>query len=197
MEERVQGSRFIASIGLAQDTVQARMFVDGVRAEFPDATHQCWAFVAGPPSNTAHVGLSDASEPKGTAGRPILNTLLHSGVGDIVAVVTRYFGGVKLGKGRLGRAYARSVSRCVETVRTSERMTTVRVRVRVGLAAGGSLLRLLDKLSATEREEQYSSEIEVVARVPVQALARLEEEVSVLTSGEARVECVGEAPDRG
>ena len=171
--------------------------MDGVRAEFPDATHHCWAFVAGPPGNTAHVGLSDAGEPKGTAGRPILNTLLHSGVGDIVAVVTRFFGGVKLGKGGLGRAYAGSVSRCVETVRTAERMTTVWVRVRVGLAVGGSLLRLFDKLGATEREEQYSSEIEVVARVPVQALARLEDEISALTSGEARVECVGEAPGRG
>ncbi|NLG62975.1 MAG: hypothetical protein GX539_12100, partial [Candidatus Cloacimonetes bacterium] len=100
----VQRSRFIATLAHAPDVESARAFIEEVRAEFPDATHNCWAFVAGPPGSTSHVGFSDAGEPHGTAGRPMLDVLLHSGIGEVAAVVTRYFGGVKLGKGGLVRA---------------------------------------------------------------------------------------------
>ena len=61
----------------------AHAFVKHVKDEFPDATHNCWAFVVGPPGSTSHVGLSDNGEPHNTAGKPMLNTLLHSGVGEI------------------------------------------------------------------------------------------------------------------
>jgi uncharacterized YigZ family protein len=196
-EDKVRRSRFIASIGRAPDAERARAFIDAVRAEFPDATHHCWAFVAGAPGTTACIGLSDAGEPHGTAGRPVLNTLLHSGVGEIVAVVTRYFGGVKLGKGPLGRAYSGSVAKAIESLKTSERVVRIPVRITVAFSAGDSLFRLLDELGATGRKERFSGEVESVARVPVRELARLEREVSAMTSGKGRVELLREAVDRG
>ena len=79
VEELIQRSRFITTAAHAPDANAANAFVDSVRESFPDATHHCWAFVAGPPGSTAHIGMSDDGEPHGTAGRPMLTVLLHSG----------------------------------------------------------------------------------------------------------------------
>ena len=87
----------------------ARAFVEQIRTKHADATHNCWAFVTGAPGHSGQVGFSDDGEPHGTAGRPMLQVLLHCGVGEITMVVTRWFGGVKLGTGGLVRAYQDSV----------------------------------------------------------------------------------------
>jgi uncharacterized YigZ family protein len=108
-EEIIKRSRFIASVAHADTEKEAKAFISNVKNEFPDAAHHCWAYAAGPPGDTARVGMSDDGEPHGTAGRPILTVILHSDIGEIVAVVTRYFGGTKLGKGGLVRAYSGSV----------------------------------------------------------------------------------------
>jgi uncharacterized YigZ family protein len=105
LEDTIRRSRFLVSLAHAPDSAAARAFVESVRREFPDATHNCWAFAAGPPGDTAKVGCSDDGEPHGTAGRPMLTVLLHGEVGEICVVATRYFGGVKLGSGGLVRAY--------------------------------------------------------------------------------------------
>ena len=109
VEQEVQRSRFLTTVEPVASAEEARAFVARVSAEFPDANHHCWAFVVGPPGSTASVGLSDDGEPHGTAGRPMLTALLHGGVGDIAAVVTRWFGGELLGKGGLVRAYTGGV----------------------------------------------------------------------------------------
>lgn len=118
VEEVIERSRFITSIGCAGDLETARAFIERVRREFRDASHNCHAFLIGPPGRTAQVGMSDAGEPHGTAGRPMLSSLVHSGVSDVVAVVTRYFGGVKLGKGGLSRAYSGCVKNALQQART-------------------------------------------------------------------------------
>ena len=107
MQETIQRSRFITTVSHAPAPTPAHEFVKQIRDEFPDATHNCWAFASGPSGSTSHVRFSDDGEPHNTAGKPMLNTLLHRGVGEIVAVCTRYYGGAKLGTGGLSRAYAR------------------------------------------------------------------------------------------
>lgn len=104
-EEVIRRSRFIVSMARVQGPDQAKAFIERIRVEHPDATHNCWAFQAGPAGSTAFAGCSDDGEPKGTAGRPMLTVLLHCGVGEIAAVVTRYFGGTLLGTGGLVHAY--------------------------------------------------------------------------------------------
>src|SRR4051812_21661975 len=104
-ELTIERSRFICTIAHAAEPDDAHAFIREMNAEFGDATHNCWAFVAGPPGDTNRIGMSDDGEPHGTAGRPMLTVLTHSGVGDIVAVVTRYYGGTKLGTGGLVKAY--------------------------------------------------------------------------------------------
>lgn len=115
-EDVVRRSRFIVSIARVSSTEEAKAFIERIRAEHPTATHNCWAFNAGAPEDTAQVGASDDGEPQGTAGRPMLTVLLHSGVGEIVAVVTRYFGGTLLGTGGLVRAYQGSVKQGLDSL---------------------------------------------------------------------------------
>jgi uncharacterized YigZ family protein len=104
VEQRAGNSRFIATAGPAFTVDEARTFIARIRAEFADATHNVPAYVIGHGQTTvAH--CHDDGEPAGTAGRPILAVLQGSGLGDGVVVVTRYFGGTKLGTGGLVRAY--------------------------------------------------------------------------------------------
>ena len=103
-----------------------------MNVEFPDATHNCWAYVAGPPASTGRVGMSDAGEPHGTAGRPMLTVLLHSGVGEIAAVVTRYYGGIKLGTGGLVKAYGGAVLAALEALPRVERIDYVDAALSIG-----------------------------------------------------------------
>src|SRR5512136_2760165 len=110
-EISISNSRFIASLAPSFSVDEARAFIQRIKAEFPDATHHVPVYLIGQgDSEIAH--CSDAGEPSGTAGRPALAILRGSGLGDVVVVVTRYFGGTKLGTGGLVRAYsdaARSV----------------------------------------------------------------------------------------
>jgi uncharacterized YigZ family protein len=122
VEEEILRSRFVTTLAYAPTVEEARAFIDEVRVEFDDASHNCWAYVVGQPGSTAQNGMSDDGEPHGTAGRPMLTVLLHSGVGDIAAVVTRYFGGTLLGKGGLVRAYSGGVQYALESLPTAEKV---------------------------------------------------------------------------
>ncbi len=188
VEELIQRSRFITTAAHAPDANAANAFVDSVRELFPDATHHCWAFVAGPPGSTAHIGMSDDGEPHGTAGRPMLTVLLHSGVGEVVTVCTRYFGGVNLGTGGLSRAYAGGVKLLLQTLPTELKIKRVHVSVRVAYPHVESLQRLLDDLEVVVEHEEYGEEVRYQIAVPVMTLETLREQLAQLTSGEGVLE---------
>lgn len=114
-EETIEKSRFLTTLAPVATADEARAFVQEVSVEFKDATHNCWAFRIGAPSLRANIGMSDDGEPHGTAGRPMLDVLLGSDVGDVAAVVTRWFGGTKLGKGGLVRAYGDCVKHALDS----------------------------------------------------------------------------------
>lgn len=187
VEETVRRSRFIATLGPASDAGAAQALVRAVREQFPDATHHCWAYVAGPPGTTAHVGMSDDGEPHGTAGRPILTRLLHSGFGDVAAVVTRYYGGVKLGRGGLGRAYAGAVDTALASLPRRMRVSRIDVLIEVDYPAVDGLLRVLDGLGAVRGEEDFAERVRVRSAVPTDALEALERAVADLSSGTGAV----------
>ena len=188
VEELIQRSRFITTAAHAPDANAANAFVDSVSESFPDATHHCWAFVAGPPGSTAHIGMSDDGEPHGTAGRPMLTVLLHSGVGEVVTVCTRYFGGVKLGTGGLSRAYAGGVKLLLQTLPTELKIKRVHVSVRVAYPHVESLQRLLDDLEVVVEHEEYGEEVKYQIAVPAMTLETLREQLAQLTSGEGVLE---------
>lgn len=130
-EQVIKKSRFIAYLAHASSPEAAHVYIASIRAQYPDARHVCWAFIAGEIGNTPHVSCSDDGEPSGTAGKPMLNVLQHGGVGEIVAVVVRYFGGVKLGTGGLVRAYSGSVTEAMKVITTVERVPMQLLRLTV------------------------------------------------------------------
>ena len=142
-EETVKRSRFIVTVGRAASPEAAHAFIEKIREEHSQATHNCWAFNAGEPGSTAQVGASDDGEPKGTAGRPMLTAVLHSGIGEVVVVVTRYFGGILLGTGGLVRAYQGSAQLGLEKVPTRAREVLIRCLVSMDTAHDGIFQNLL------------------------------------------------------
>ena len=168
IEETILRSRFITTLAPAPTVDAARAFVAAVRAEFSDATHNCWAYVVGAPGSTAQIGMSDDGEPAGTAGKPMLNVLLGSGVGDVAAVVTRYFGGAKLGTGGLVRAYSGGVKTALQQLPVAEKVESVLLRVILPYRLYQPLERLLPAFEAEVIESQFAAEVTLRVRLPVE-----------------------------
>jgi len=190
VEDTVQRSRFVTTVARAGDAEAAHAFVARIRDEMPDATHHCWAFVAGPPGSTAQIGLRDDGEPHGTAGRPMLTTLLHGGVGEVVAVCTRWFGGVKLGTGGLSRAYSGGVKHALEALPTVEKVDRVRLRATLGYADVDGFRRLAEASDVSVEGETFAADVTFVVGVPVSTRPAFEAAVSELTQGRGRIEAV-------
>lgn len=187
VEESIRRSRFITTLAPAATVAAAHQFIARIRAEFPDATHNCWAFVAGPPGSTTAVGLSDDGEPHGTAGRPMLEALLHSEVGEVAAVVTRYFGGVKLGKGGLQRAYSGGVKLALASLPRVERVDRVGLVVVLDYSALDPVRRMAQELDAELTGESFTDDVRLELAVPVGAVDRFRAGVAELTGGRAVV----------
>ncbi|TCV95655.1 IMPACT family protein [Biostraticola tofi] len=116
LSAEIKKSRFITLLEPACGTVAAKAFIARIRAEHPSAAHHCWAYIAGPADDQQQWGFSDDGEPSGTAGRPMLAQLAGSGLGEITAVVVRYYGGVRLGTGGLVKAYGGGVQQALKRV---------------------------------------------------------------------------------
>ena len=120
--EEIKKSRFITLLAHTDGVAAAKAFVESVRAEHPDARHHCVAWVAGRPDDSQQLGFSDDAEPAGTAGKPMLAQLMGSGVGEITAVVVRYYGGILLGTGGLVKAYGGGVQQALNLLTTQIKM---------------------------------------------------------------------------
>ena len=187
VEETIQRSRFITTLSHAPGSADAHEFVKRIRDEFPDATHNCWAFAAGPPGSTSHVGLSDDGEPHNTAGKPMLNTLLHSGVGEIVAVCTRYHGGVKLGTGGLSRAYSSGAKLALDALPTEPKIDRVAVEIVIAYENVSDLHRIMSEMEVLVEAEAYGERVEFEGAVPAEAFDSFSAAVADATSGSGSV----------
>ena len=189
-ERVIERSRFIATVARAATPEEAAAFVRQVSDEFPDATHNCWAFVAGSPGSTMHVGMSDDGEPHGTAGRPMLTVLLHSGLGEVAAVVTRYYGGTKLGTGGLARAYGGTLQDAIATLPRAERMTMVTLEVVVDYGAISVVQMLAPVHEATIERADYDAEVRYTLVLPDARVPELADALREATSGRAVVRTI-------
>lgn len=197
VQEVIRRSRFITTVTHAPDSESAHRFLEKIREEFPDATHHCWAFVAGPPGSTTAIGMSDDGEPHGTAGRPMLNALLHGGVGEIAAVSTRYFGGTKLGTGGLSRAYSGGIKLALESLPTREKIERTTVRIRVDYESVDTLKHLLEEAEALVIEEAYEAQVTFLVSVPAAALGGLEGKLAGVTRGQGVMERPDDTQEEG
>lgn len=187
VERVIERSRFVATVGRAATPDEAAAFVRAVGAEFPDATHNCWAYVAGAPGSTSHVGMSDDGEPHGTAGRPMLTVLLHSGVGEVAAVVTRWYGGTKLGTGGLARAYGGTLGDAMATLPRAERMTLVRVEATVAYDAISAVQLLLPAHEGVVEAVAYDADVRYRIALPDARVQGFDDALREATSARASV----------
>ncbi|XXF75123.1 YigZ family protein [Myxococcaceae bacterium GXIMD 01537] len=194
VEQEIQRSRFITTLAHTGSAEEAKAFIASVRQEFADANHNCWAYVAGPPGSTAQVGMSDDGEPHGTAGRPMLTALLHGGVGEVSAVVTRYFGGTLLGKGGLVRAYTGCVQQALASLPTTERVRKVRLSVSLDYGSIDRVRRMLPGHEAHLVAEDYGAAVGYRIELPLTRLEAFRKALQDETHGQASVE-VEEAED--
>jgi|SRR6185295_3257452 len=169
-EIREKGSLFLAVIGPAAGEAAARAVLAALEREFPNATHQCWAWRLGSPPRERS---SDAGEPAGTAGVPILQVLRGAELSDVLAVVVRWFGGTKLGKGGLARAYAAAIRAALQGLPVIVRVPAVPVAVEVSYERVGAVKRLLRPPEIELESEEYGSMARLVLRVHEERLEAL------------------------
>ncbi|HLS50057.1 MAG TPA: YigZ family protein [Actinomycetaceae bacterium] len=160
-ELEIKRSRFITDLAHTDDEEAARDLIGAARAEFPDARHHCSAFIVGVPGANAIERSSDDGEPAGTAGKPMLDVLRGAGLCDVTAVVTRYFGGIKLGTGGLVRAYSDAVRLALETAPLVRLKTLQRFAVAIEHGEAGRVEAELRRAGYQIDEVTYGHEAEI------------------------------------
>jgi uncharacterized YigZ family protein len=186
-EQTIDRSRFICTLERVSSAADAQGFLREMNDEFSDATHNCWAYLIGAPGSTDRIGMSDAGEPHGTAGRPMLTVLQHSGVGDIAAIVTRYYGGTNLGTGGLVKAYGGTVQLALATMPRVERIDYLEMTVTIGYESISALQQMLPRFESTSQHEDYGERATLRLRVPAARAAELRAALLDATSGRAEV----------
>ncbi|MBB6118365.1 YigZ family protein [Nocardiopsis algeriensis] len=188
-ELEIKKSRFLCAMARVDSEEAARAFIAARRKEHWSATHNCTAYVLGEDGDVQR--SSDDGEPAGTAGVPMLEVLRHRELTDTVAVVTRYFGGVKLGAGGLIRAYGNAVSAAVDELGVLERRRLLVVDVYADYVLGGRLESDLRDSSLIVRGTSYEERVRVEVALPEEDLAEFEVRLAELTGGKAEFEVRG------
>ncbi|NUM48888.1 MAG: YigZ family protein, partial [Anaerolineales bacterium] len=186
-EITVVNSRFIASLAPAFNVEEARAFIAQIKGEFADATHNVPVFVIGHGQSIIE-HCHDDGEPSGTAGRPALAVLRGSGLGDVVAVVTRYFGGTQLGKGGLVRAYGDAIRAGLETLPRAEKIATQTVMLSLAYAWYEQVRRVIDAHHGQMLDEDFAGDITLTVRFRMGEVAGFQTALTELTHGTLRGE---------
>jgi uncharacterized YigZ family protein len=188
-EISVVNSRFIATLGPAFTVAEAKDLIQQVRREFPDASHHVPAYLIGYGSSvTAH--CSDAGEPAGTAGRPALAVLQGSGLGDAALVITRYFGGTKLGTGGLVHAYGEAARQVIAQAPRARKMLTQLVMLGLPYRLLEQARLLVAAHSGKILDESFAAEITQTLRFPVEKLPGFQAAISELSNGSLQAELI-------
>lgn len=187
-EIEVDRSRFITTAQEVTLPAEAQAFVAAIKAEFPDANHNCWAYLIGPPGSSDQIGLSDDGEPHGVAGRPMLTTLQHSGLGDTALVVSRYFGGIKLGMGGMVKAYTAAAQTALEQLPRSLRIAWVEILASFDYSVLTPLKLRLPDFETEILATDYADKVSARLRLPEEQLASFQAMFFDLTAGQGALE---------
>jgi uncharacterized YigZ family protein len=188
-EIEVLRSRFIATLGLVETVEDTKARLASVASELTNASHHAYAYVVGHGSSIIE-GMSDAGEPSGTAGYPIMASLRGSKLGDCMIIVTRYFGGTLLGTGGLVRAYTDAAKAVLETAPTEQNVERSQLLVTIAYTYYKRLLRTLRSLEAVVDQEDFSADVTVLVTLPAANVEQLQTLLRELTAGKAVVESI-------
>lgn len=181
----VKRSRFIGTVSPAFSEAEAESFVESIRAKYPDATHNVYAYSVG--LGTPIERLSDDGEPKGTAGYPILDVIHKRSLRNVVCVVTRYFGGTLLGAGGLLRAYGKTANLALDEAGALKYIYHSLMRVRVAYDQFGRLQRELENQGCVIDNVDYGEAVQISAFVKEEAVPALTKRISDLTASRAEI----------
>lgn len=190
--DEIKKSRFITLLAHTEGVEAAKAFVESVRAEHPAARHHCVAWVAGPPNDSQQLGFSDDGEPAGTAGKPMLAQLMGSDVGEVTAVVVRYYGGILLGTGGLVKAYGGGVHQALAELTTQRKtpLTEYTLQCEYGQLAG--VESLLAQFSGKVVSSDYQADVHLRVALPQAELAAFSTRLADFSRGALQLRRIGE-----
>ena len=171
-EEKIKRSVFIANVEICHNEEESKSFLNRITSEHHNATHNCRAYIIGETEYS-----SDDGEPSGTAGRPILNAIKRSGLVNVMVIVTRYYGGVKLGVRGLIDAYGGVAEKALSMAGSAERVITCEFAVSLEYGSMGIISKLLD---AYNPSWQYGEAVNVTASVPIDDEEKITRELEEL-----------------
>ncbi len=186
-EIKIKGSRFIGQIYLCDDSNKAREILDGIRKKYFDATHNCYAWKVGI-GREVQFKYSDDGEPNGTAGRPIYDQLEGAGLTDVIIIVTRYFGGTKLGTGGLTHAYSDCAAEVIKKAGTVEKFITGHFDVNLDFSDYGPVERAVLSAGAVILQSEFSDRVDLKLEIRKSQLEFLKEKLVDITSGRIKID---------
>ena len=170
------GSRFIAFIYPVETEEEVREIVSGLRKEYHDARHHCYAYRLGYKGDVFRA--SDDGEPSGSAGRPILGQIDSAGLSDVLVVVVRYFGGIKLGIPGLIRAYKTSTADAIAHATVVEKVAGRHFRLDFGYLAMNAVQKVLKDLDLPQKDQDFGERCSLLTRVRLSLEEAFRERIS-------------------
>lgn len=187
-EIRVNNSRFIASLSLATSVSSANAFIQHIEKKYPDASHHVPAYIIGHgASKISHA--NDDGEPSGTAGRPALAVLDGSGLGDVVVVITRYFGGTKLGTGGLVRAYSDAVRSLLHITSKAKKVNAYLIKLSLPYSYYETISNMIRGFGGKEDKADFGGDVKMTIHIPSSSFEKFKSRILEITSG-AVVPCL-------
>lgn len=180
-------SRFIAQVWPICNKESGFKYFDQAKSAFPDARHHCWAYLLGDPEQALSAGFNDDGEPGGTAGKPMLNVLTQRKVGNVFAIVIRYFGGIKLGAGGLTRAYGQAVSGALDCAQYCQVIPTKAIWITLDYALEDRLRGILNQLGPVDIDVYYSDKVTLACQYPEHQIEELRQVVQNQSAGKAQL----------
>ena len=188
-EQKVLNSLFIATLAPAFSIDEARTFMKRIREEFSDASHNIPVYIIGG-GNTVTEYFSDDGEPAGTSGKPALTVLRGSGLGDVVMVITRYFGGTLLGTGGLVKAYTEAAQSVVNAVARGQRQSVHMVLLAIPYNYLERIRLIAPRCRGEIQGEDFAGDITLTIRFPVESFDAFQKEIKELSSGKLQAEII-------
>ena len=182
-ETVVNRSRFICYLSPCTSIAEAKAQVKRLQLEHPQASHHCYAFLTKAANDSLGYGYSDDGEPSGTAGKPMLAVLQGSSIGEVCAVVVRYFGGTKLGTGGLQRAYADSVRQAHVFLQAKTKIAMAAKTLACQYSQVDDVLHIISQAAGQVVEQQYLQEVQFSLLIPEAKLALVSEKLQTLSAG--------------
>jgi len=179
----VKGSRFIAVLAHANSLAMRQQLLAETKAAYPQASHYCTAAVLGAPEDSQHYSMSDDGEPSGTAGRPMLQVLMNQPIGEVAAVVVRYFGGTKLGTGGLQRAYGQVTAEAIDQLASKLKVSRNDYFLRFDYADQAAIDYAMQQFEALLCEADYGEQVLLKLQLEAQHFEAFNRVINAQTQG--------------